>query len=566
MLSFLHIENAAVIKNLDIGFSDGFTVFTGETGSGKSIIIDCISLLNGARGSKELIRTGESSAKITGLFENFDERDLHELELLGITPDEDGTIEISRTIFVDGRSQAKINSRAVQVSLLRDASKYLLNIHSQHESQLLLDTASHIQYLDLYTFKNAESDVKKAYSEAYESYRTLRAQLLKLEADGRDRERTSELLSYQLKDIDSVKPKPGEDIALEERRKKLQNAEKLQKSTEFVYRALSYNPSGLCACALLDKSAAALNKISDCVEEAAALAERLESLRYEIEDIGDRAHEFMPSDIDDATAELDRIEARLDALSKLKRKYGGTIDEVLAFRNDIKKRLDSLEMNEEMSAQKKAECKAAEARLKAAAEALHEVRASATRTLEAGVMGSLEYLDMSGVRFEVSLKMQENAENYTENGADTVEFLIATGPGEDLKSMARTASGGELSRIMLALKSELLGCDTRRTVIFDEIDTGVSGKTSEKIGLLLKRLAQSSQVLSITHSAQIAAIAAEHMYISKSEHNGRYETEVKLLDFEERVRETARIIGGVSISEKQLAAARELVLSAAGKK
>lgn len=563
MLSFLHIENIAVIKKLDIDFSEGFTALTGETGAGKSIIIDSICLLLGARSSKELIRTGEDFARVSAVFCALDAQTIQGLSELDITPDEDGTLQITRTIYADGRTQAKINMQAVQVSLLKEAGKLLINIQSQHESQALLDNNRHIDYLDAYAQGSFDTDsVKQEYTSAYRAYKEVYNKLTALRENGKEKERMRELLEYQIKDIESLSLKPGEDERLEERRKKLQNAEKLIKGSEFVYRALARNPGGLCASDLIEKASGALLKLSEYLPEAGQLAEKLNDYKYEIADIGERARDFVPDDIDNATGELDKIEARLDSIAKLKRKYGHSVDEILAFADRARGELNELENNGELMREYEKRLEEASRDLRAVAEKLHGIRTRAACEFEKGISDELEYLDMKGARFKIKVDAISDVSKYTQNGADEVEFLIAANPGEELKAMSKTASGGELSRVMLALKSKLATLGAQ-TVIFDEIDTGVSGKTSEKIGRRLKDIAKVSQVFCITHSAQVAALAHTHLFISKKEVDGRNETEVKLLGFEERILETARISAGVNISEKQLAAAREMVLEGA---
>lgn len=562
MLSFLHIENIAVIKKIDIDFSDGFTALTGETGAGKSIIIDSICLLMGARGSKELIRGGKDYAKVSALFEKLDRETLDALKALDIEADEDGVISISRTLYADGRTQAKINSQSVQISLLREVSKYLINIQSQHENRTLLDSSNHIKYLDGYA--ECSFDIKAAkseYTERYEEYRKSQKRLDEFLSDSTESERLRDLLEYQIKDIEALSLKPGEEEELEARRIKLHNAEKLVKGSDFVYRALARNPGGLCAGELIAKSVSALTKLSEYAPEAEELARKLNEYKYEIEDIGERVRDFVPDDISNATYELDKIEARLDGISKLKRKYGNSVNEILAFRDLAQARLDELENNGELVIKEKENLKKLTASLRFAAEKLSDIRKKAARDFEEKIASELEYLDMKGARFKIKVDLISEVEKYTKESADEVEFLIAANPGEELKAMSKTASGGELSRVMLALKSSLNTKGSTDTLIFDEIDTGVSGKTCEKIGLRIKGISKNSQVFCITHSAQVAALAHTHMRISKTERDGRNETEIRILDFDERALECARITSGVSISEKQLEAAREMVLA-----
>ena len=562
MLSFLHIENIAVIKKLDIDFASGFTALTGETGAGKSIIIDGIGLLMGERGSRELIRSGEESATVNAIFENIGEEARGALAELDIFPDENGSISVSRIIYADGRSKGKINGQTVQISQMREAAKQLISVHSQHESQSLLDTSAHIRYLDAYIPARELDSVKKEYTATFEEFAEIRQKLNALKEKNSEKERLRELLEYQLKDIESAKLKPDEDTELDGRLKLLRSAEKLAKGTDFVYRALVKNGGSLSAVDLIEKSRTALVSLAKYLPEAEELAQKLEGYKYEIQDIGERTLDFLP-DIDNAPAELDRAEARLDVISRLKRKYGGSVNEVLKFKEKIEAELDELELGDTLIAEYGEKYKVLEGKLKANAEALHALRAKYAEMLGKAITDELAYLDMKGARVKVSAELKNDVGEYTSSGADTVELLISANPGEELKSMSKTASGGELSRVMLAIKSELVGKMPAETVIFDEIDTGVSGKTSEKIGLRLKRIAKGSQVFCITHAAQIAALAHTHLYISKAERDGRNETSVKELDFEERVRECARIGSGVNITEKQIAAARELVLAGA---
>ncbi len=564
MLSFLHIENIAVIKKLDLDFKEGFTALTGETGAGKSIIIDSICLLMGARSSRELIRSGEDFARVSAVFTELSDEVTKELEKLDIIPDEDGTVSIMRTIYADGRAQARINMQSVQVGLLKEASKHLIGIQSQHESHILLDSSNHINYLDQYAIlQNKEhKQLLSAYSLAFSRYKSIFIKLKELREAGFEKEHMRELYEYQIKDIAALSLKEGEEEALEARYNKLANAEKLQKGSEFVYRALSSNNGGLCAADLLEKSVNALKKLAAYIPEAAELAEKLIEYKYEIIDIGERARDFVPGDVGNVALELDKIASRLDAISKLKKKYGSSVAGILEFKREKEKKLDELENNEELIEKAEKEAETLEKALISAANVLHESRIKAAKMLEDGIASELAFLDMRGARFKIRVDVCDNVEKYTLASADNVEFLIAANPGEELKSMSKTASGGELSRVMLALKSKLVGADQTGTVIFDEIDTGVSGKTSEKIGLRLKKISRDSQVFCITHSAQVAALSDTHMYISKSENNGRNETFVKILDFEERVMETARITSGTRVSEKQLEAARDMLISA----
>ena len=551
MIQSLHIENIAVVKRLDVDLGEGFTVLSGETGAGKSIIIDSLGLLLGGRADKELIRTGEERAEVSAVFADIPEAARREIESLGFEA-EDGCVMISRSIGASS-SAARINGRAVTLSVLRQIARTLFNIHGQNDNAQLLDPKNHLAMLDAYAKTEKEA---ADYYEIYKKITAIRAQISEIRRDEQEQLRLCEMLRFQIADIDAVKPKRGEEEALSELAKKLRSAEQISRCCSAADRALQGGERGKGAIYLADRAAAAMEAIADAIPEAGALALRLRDIRYELEDIAESVSSLDDVGADDVLSRLDKTEARLDAISKLQRKYGSTVDEVLAYRADAAERLERIENSSDRIAELEDELRIAEARAKELSDVLTQKRRRAAKGLRTGVTDTLAFLDMPKVSFEVSVSQSKD---FLPSGRDEVEFMISTNPGEPLMPMAKIASGGELARIMLSLKNVLNVCDGVDTVIFDEIDTGISGKTSRKVGIKLKEIGNGAQVICITHSAQIASLAHAHLYISKREVDGRAETELAYLDESGRVEEIARILGGIDITEAQRRAAREMI-------
>ena len=551
MIESLHIENIAVVRSLDIDLCGGFTVLTGETGAGKSIIIDSLGLLLGSRADKELIRTGESRALVSAVFSGLSKNIIKSFEELGFDIS-DGSVMLSRTITANS-SSAKINGRGVTLAVLRAAAQKLFNIHGQNDNQQLLDPCNHVNVIDAY----AQNETLLAqYSEIYKKILEKRAQIQTLEKDSREQYRMRETLKYQISDIDAGKLKVGEEEALEELVLKLRSAEKISKSAALVDKALKGGEKGMGAIYLSERAASALESISAAVPEAEELAARLRNICYELEDIAEISADIVDLGGEDPSTKLDRAESRLDAISRLKKKYGSTVEEVLEYRKEAAEKLDLIEnageRREDMENELKALCDEA----KVFTDRLSEKRREASAELRRRVTETLAFLDMPKVRFDVSIRQSDDL---CANGRDELEFMISTNVGEPLLPMAKIASGGELARIMLALKNALNESDGVQTVIFDEIDTGISGKTSRKVGIKLKEIGKASQVVCVTHSAQIASLANSHLYISKREVDGRVETSLSVLNEDERVGEIARILGGIEITEKQMEAAKEMI-------
>ena len=491
MIESLHIENIAVVKSLDVDFKPGMTVLSGETGAGKSIIIDSLNLLLGCRADRELIRTGENRGEVSAVFGNLPRQACRMLEELGFDSSE-GAVMLSRTIGASG-SSARLNGRAITLSVLREIAGTLFNIHGQNDNQQLLDARNHLTLLDAYA---ACGEEKKAYEAVYRQILQLRAEIDCLQRDTREQNRLAEMLRYQIADIDALKLKKGEEEALTELAKKLRSVERITKCCALAEKALQGGEKTRGAVYLADRAAAALDSIADAVPEAAELAARLNNIRYELEDIASSVGDLDEFGGEDVTEKLDRTEGRLDAISKLQRKYGSSVEEVLEFRREAAERLEALENAENRMIDLENDLKKTEEEARALAAVLTERRREAAGGLVRKVTETLTFLDMPKVRFEVGIRP---ARDFGAGGVDDVEFLISTNPGEPLMPMAKIASGGELARIMLSLKNVLNECDGVDTVIFDEIDTGISGKTSRKVGIKLKEIGRGAQVICVTH-------------------------------------------------------------------
>lgn len=560
MLTSLHIENIAVIKSADIDFSKGFTVLTGETGAGKSIIIDSIGLILGAKQSRELIRSGEENAEVSAIFE-LDQDTSNKLSELGISPDEDYMLMITRSIGLSGKSSVRINGRTIPMSLLRSAAACLIGIHGQHDNIALLDPEKHIGILDEYAGISYELS---AYEKNYDRFCELTRRIAELSKNEREKAQRVEFLKFQIDEIQSAKLRPDEEEQLNQKRIQLQNSEKIAKLSKMVYSALYQNDKGTAALDKVKRSMNALDALSSVIPEAEGLSARLEAITYELEDIALTAEAFSDESDTDPTKMLDKLETRLDTIARLERKFGDTIPDVLAYLEKAQNELETIETSEEKLADCIAEREALLPLLSAQGAELSERRIEAAHSLEEKIIEELDYLDMKGISFSAGVKRRagtDNGSEFSRRGVDDVEFLISTNKGEPLKPLAKIASGGELSRIMLAIKSVLADRDNLGTLIFDEVDTGVSGKTSQKIGIKLRELARNgnSQVLCVTHSAQIAALADNHCLIAKDEVDGRISTTVKPLDIDGRVGEIARIMGGINITDKLIETAREML-------
>ncbi len=557
MLTSLHIENLAVIKSVDIDFSRGFTALTGETGAGKSIILDGISLLLGAKADKELIRKGEAFAMVSGVFSALSDSGSAILSENGVYADDDGNILIQRTVALDGKSNIKINGRTVTLSILKAIAPTLVTIHGQGDTAALTSTENQLELIDKYA---GNSELLSKYTEAYTALEKLRRDIRAITEKENERERLIEILKYQINDIDSYSLYDGEEEDLVDRKLKIKNSEKITKNAGFVFKALKGSEKGSVSF-LLDKSATALEQLSDVIPRFSEFSERLRDFLYQVEDIAEEVYSEI-SDMDDEPDEkLNEIESRLDKISKLKRKYGLTVRDILEFGERSRRELDTLENSESVLKELEAREKEAYKTALDIAERLHEARANAAEMIEKQVKETLEFLDMPKVVFFTSLKEEykDGKKLLTSVGSDNAEFYISANRGADAQPLAKIASGGELARVMLALKGVIADRDGTSTVIFDEIDTGVSGKTARKIGIKMLSLSKSVQLIAITHSAQIASLADSHCLISKSDINGATETKVRVLDRDGRISELSRILGGIDITDAQRSAAVDML-------
>lgn len=557
MLISLHIENVAVIKSTDIDFSSGFMALTGETGAGKSIIIDSINLLLGAKADKELIRNGEDFLLVSGLFGELGRAVTGALESTGISPDEDGCVLIQRSLTRDGKSTARINGRAVSLTVLKDVARKLVSIHGQSDTGELSDPKNQLGTVDIFA-ENGE--LLERYAERYSELEAIRRDIRQIREKESEGERLKEILEYQIKDISSLSLKPGEEDALIEKKLKLRNREKITRHSEFVFKALKGSEKGS-VIHLLDRSIASLGQLSDVIPECSQYAEKLRDCLYEIDEIAEDVYAAMDDDGLDPTESLNKIESRLEKISKLKRKYGSSVEEILAFEERARAELETLSNSESVIKSLEQKEKTAYKEALKIADELHERRCTAAKRLESLVKETLEFLDMPKVVFFADIKEEyKNGEKQLDKyGADSLEFFISANRGAAPQPIGKIASGGELARIMLAIKCALADKDGTLSIIFDEIDAGVSGKTARKIGIKMLSLAKNTQLFSVTHSAQIASLADGHYLIRKSDVDGKTVTEVELLDTEGRVTELSRILGGIDVTDSQRAAALDML-------
>lgn len=552
MLKNLHIENIATVKCVDIDFSDGFTVFTGETGAGKSVIIDCLSLISGEKISRDAIRYGEQQGVIEALFYGVGHNVISLLSDNGIDVS-DGEVIIRYSMTADGKSQARINGKGVTKSFMKQIGKMLVSVCGQDDGRALYNKDSYIPMIDSYIGDYPEyTEYSGLYSEICEN----RAKLNSIKLSDAAIVRERDMLKYQIKDIDAKKLKIGEEEKLESELKMLHSAEKINKQISFTHRALKGAEKGNAAY-LLSRSASALSLVSDVIPELAGYSEKLLEISYEVTDIAESVIQYIDGLDGDPTEKIDKIESRLADIASLKKRYGTSIGEILEFRKNAAMRLDEIENSESLCEEYEQKISSLEKRAREIAKVITQKRNDAAIVASENVLEVLKFLDMPGVQFKIDVSP---AKELNAHGADIVQFLIATNPGEEMLPMDDIVSGGEMSRITLGLRSVMnqkgdIGC-----TVYDEIDTGISGKTSRKIGIKLKEISKNTQVICVTHSAQVATISDYHYLIKKNEIDGRAQTSVKLLDFDMRVNEASRILGGINITESQIQAARDMLL------
>lgn len=551
MLELLHIENIAIIEAADIEFAPGFNALTGETGAGKSIVIDSLSAVLGQRTSRELIRTGAEKAFVSAAFSGM----APELtETLGIQPEADGTLLLQREIQTDGKNVCRVNGRPVTVGQLRALGAQLLNIHGQHDGQQLLDEEQHIVYLD--SFGRAGSLIN-TYAEKYKHFTDIRRQIGALQMDEAEKARRVDTLQYQIEELRRAKLRPGEEEELTARRGMLRNAEKFLDAVAGADYALNGDDSGGGALSALRQAQDALGGVRHLDDAFGQLYERLGEAYSEVYDIAATV-EDKRGELDVSPGELDRVESRMDLLYRLKKKYGATVEDMLDYQARCEAELAQIEDAGDTLARLEQALSKAEKEARQAAQALSDARKAAAEQLTSQILTELQQLDMGKIRFAVDFAEKP----LDSDGMDTVRFLMSANVGEELRPIHKIASGGELARIMLAMKNVLSEQDYVGTMVFDEVDTGVSGRAAQKVAEKMARISRRKQVLCVTHLPQLAAMADTHFSVEKGERGGRTYTEVRRLDREQRRRELARLTGGSHVSQTMLDGAEELLVQA----
>ena len=547
MLSLLHIENIAVIECADIAFDAGFNILTGETGAGKSIVIDAISAILGERAYRDMIRTGSNKASVRAVFTDvpafpwFAEN--------GVAYDSETIIQ--REVYLDGKNVCRVNGTLVTVSILRKLGIQLINIHGQHDSASLFDENNHLTFLDAFA---ENKPLRDDYAEKFAAVSNLRREIQRLHMDESEKLRRMETLQYQIEEISKVNLQVGEDETLEQRRKILQNAEKLSDGIHSAVNCLYGGDDTDGAASLLAEAERELARLARYTDAYSNLHEKVADLMYQVQDAAEELRDAR-DDLSYSADELEQIESRLDVIHRLRRKYGTNCEEILQYLENAQKELDEIEFAEDRVERLKLQCDKAEKQAWAAGIALRNNRKEAAKELSARILTELAQLDMPRVQFSCNFMETE----LTPSGADLVAFYMSANAGEALKPLSKVASGGELARIMLAMKNVLAEQDQVSTLIFDEVDTGVSGRAAQKVAEKLRSVAQSKQVLCVTHLPQLAALANTHLLIAKEERQGRTYTTVTPLDMEGRKRELARIIGGANITEITLKSAEEML-------
>lgn len=549
MLSNLVIENIAVIERAEIDFDFGLGVFTGETGAGKSIIIDSIYAVLGQRTSRDLIRSGADSAFVSALFTSVSDKVKNQLEKLGLECENDEVL-IQRKLTADGKNVCRINGQVATLSMIRELAPMLVNIYGQHDEQALLNVNAHRGFVD--SFGMLDSSIG-LYRESYKKLKALRKQIKALNMDEESRERKIELLKYQIDELQKADIKVGEQSELMEKARMYANAGKMLSKLNSAYRAIKGDNA---ASQLLSEAMRDVGSISSQTEQIQKVNSELDDLYYRLENCSEEIRNII-SALDFSEQDMDNIEGRLETISKLSSKYGKTEQDMLDFLANAEKELEDIENSYQRAQELSDEYESLRAETEKLAHRLSADREGAGKLMCQKIKNELQFLDMPNVDFYVS----NTTGNFTPDGIDNIEFLISTNLGETPKPLSKIASGGELSRIMLAIKNVLVAHDSVDTLIFDEVDAGVSGRAAQKIGLKLQELARHRQVLCVTHLSQIASFADFHLLIEKQVREQRTYTTVKTLDFEGRKHEIARIMGGMNITELMLKNAEEILLS-----
>ncbi len=552
MLSLLHIENIAIIESADICFDSGFNVLTGETGAGKSIVIDAISAVLGERTSRELIRTGAKSALVTAVFTGLPR--LRWLDENNI-PDREEELLLQREIQGDGRNVCQVNGRTITTAQLRELGRQLLDIHGQHDGQQLLVPASHLGYLDNF---GKTGPLLEDYRTAYEKVSQLRRKIASLEMDEAERSRRVDTLNYQIRELERAELKPGEDEALDAQKNLLRNAGKLMEAVQAAEYALSGGDEFQGACGLISEAEGAVHAAARNCPQLEGMTEKLAALRSAAEDIVETLYDLRRG-MDFSPEELDQMESRLDQIYRLKKKYGNSVDEMLDYLERCRQELDQIQVADDTISLLQGELVQAKQEAAKRGKALTAARKKAAQELQTRVQEELRQLDMPKVQFQTEFTALTCEDGMDSTGMDQVQFLMSANVGEALKPIQKVASGGELARIMLALKNVLAEDDGIGSLVFDEVDTGVSGRAAQKVAEKMADVARCKQVLCVTHLPQIAAMADTHFSVEKGERDGRTYTRVERLDRAGREEELSRLIGGSNVTDILRDSARELL-------
>ena len=550
MLELLHIENIAVIEETEIEFREGFNALTGETGAGKSIVIDALGAVLGGRTSRDLIRTGTSKALVSASFSGIPS-DLPGLADNGIAPDDDGVLLLQRELSAEGKNSCRANGRPISVTQLRRVGQELVNIHGQRDGQQLLDEERHGEYLDRF---GKTSDALTAYRRDYDAMNALRVRIQSLRMDEAERERRLDSLRFQIDELERAELVAGEEETLTARRNLLRNAEKYLSALTRADYLLNGDDESVGAVSQIQEAENALSSISALEEDLGELYQRLEAVRCEALDLAETVRDKRLA-FDFSPEELDAVETRADSLYRLERKYGPTVEDMLSYLDKCRAEFDAIETADDTLARLQEDYKAAMKAVRESGGRLSDVRKEAARELETRILRELRDLDMKNMRFSIDFQPKAPSPD----GLDAIRFLMSANVGEELRPIARIASGGELARIMLALKNVLAEDETVSTLVFDEVDTGVSGRAAQRIAEKLAQVSRHKQVLCVTHLPQLAAMADTHFSVEKGERGGRTFTQVKALDREARKRELARITGGNTVTETLLHSAAELL-------
>lgn len=557
MLTLLHIENIALIEEADIHFHQGFNVLTGETGAGKSIVVDSISAVLGERTSRDLIRTGSKSAVVNGVFADIDPKHIEKvLEDWGIESTDE--IMLQREIRPDGKNICRVNGKPLTVAQLKELGKLLLNIHGQHDGQQLLDPMYHLGYLDGF---GKTSSLIADFLESYQGMSTIKKEMARLQKSEGERERLIDTLTYQIGELERAELSEGEDTLLEQRKDQLRNAGKMMEGVNQAQFTLFGDDESLGAVSLLREGAEALRSLGKISPQMAELADQLDSLQSQAEDVGETLRDAS-REMDVTPEELDEMETRLDMLYRLKKKYGDSVTEMLAYLDKCKKELDDISYADDRLMQLEKQLKKQRKEAKVKGEALSLARKEAGEGLTKRVVDELRQLDMPKVQFSVEFTPKTGQDGMDETGIDQIQFLMSANVGEAMKPIHKVASGGELARIMLAMKNVLATDDGIASLVFDEVDAGVSGRAAQKVAEKMADVARHKQVLCVTHLPQIAAMADAHLRVEKGEDKGRTFTAVTQLPREGRREELARLIGGTAMTEAILASSEELLVQA----